>query len=276
MQCGKPERANVGNMKRSNNKVVNRVQAIQTELLRNGRITVQQLADRLNVSVATVRRDLAELQRSGGLRRTHGGAIPLEPLLYEPFKHHSTFQEQIERHAEEKRRIGVAAAELIRDGQMVAFTPGTTTTQVARSILVDRHVTVVTNTVNVAMELSGRPKINVIVTGGQLHGGWFSMVGPQAIQSIRQMVFDILFIGVDALDLDRGLMTHYLDEAAVNAAMMQQATRKIVTADHSKFGKVTHHVFGKLDDVDLVITDSDVPPSVVDAYKARGIDIYTV
>ena len=159
-------------MKRSN-KVVNRVQAIQSELLKNGRITVQQLAERLNVSVATVRRDLTELQRSGGLRRTHGGAISLEPLLYEPFRHDSTFQDQIERHAEEKRRIGVAAAELIADGQMVAFTAGTTTTQVARSILVDRRVTVVTNTVNVAMELSGRSNISIIVTGGQLHGAGF-------------------------------------------------------------------------------------------------------
>lgn len=262
-------------MKRSN-KVVNRVQAIQAELLRNGRITVQQLAERLNVSVATVRRDLAELQRSGGLRRTHGGAISLEPLLYEPFKHHSTFQEQIQRLAEEKRRIGVAAAELIQDGQMVAFTAGTTTTQVARSILVNRRVTVVTNTVNVAMELSGRANINIIVTGGQLHGGWFSMVGPRAIDAVRQMVFDILFVGVDALDLERGLMTHYLEEAALNAAMIQQATRKIVTADHSKFGKVTHHVFGALEDVDLIITDTAVPEVVLHAYRARGVDIKTV
>lgn len=265
----------MGRMKRSN-KVVNRVQAIQSELLKNGRITVQQLAERLNVSVATVRRDLTELQRSGGLRRTHGGAISLEPLLYEPFRHDSTFQDQIERHAEEKRRIGVAAAELIADGQMVAFTAGTTTTQVARSILVDRRVTVVTNTVNVAMELSGRSNISIIVTGGQLHGGWFSLVGPQAIKAVRQMVFDILFIGVDALDADRGLMTHYLEEAALNSAMIQQATKKIVTADHSKFGKVAHHVFGKVEDADLIITDTDVSQSVVDSFQSRGVEIKKV
>lgn len=262
-------------MKRSN-KVGSRVQAIQTELLRNGKITVQQLADRLNVSVATVRRDLTGLQRSGGLRRTHGGAIPLEPLLYEPFKHDLTFQGQIEQHAEEKRRIGVAAAELIEDGQMVAFTAGTTTTQVARSILVDRRVTVATNTVNVAMELSGRPNISVIVTGGQLHRNWFSLVGPQAIHAVQQMVFDILFIGVDGLDIDRGLMTHYLEEAALNSAMIQQATRKVVIADHSKFGKLAHHVFGKLSDVNLIITDTNVPQSVVEAYKARGIEMKCV
>lgn len=262
-------------MKRSN-KVANRVQAIHTELLRHGTISVQQLAEQLNVSVATVRRDLAELQSSGGLRRTHGGAIPLEPLLYEPFSHDSTFQEQIRRHAEEKRRIGVAAAELIQSGQMVAFTAGTTTTQVARSILVDRKVTVVTNTVNVAMELSSRPNIDVIVTGGKLHGGWFSMVGPPAIQAVEQMVFDILFIGVDALDPQRGLMTHYLEEAALNAAMIRQAKRKIVTTDHSKFGKLAHHVFGKVTDVDLIVTDSNAGQTVLETFRGRGVEVRCV
>jgi DeoR family transcriptional regulator, aga operon transcriptional repressor len=261
---------------RRSDKLANRVQAIQTELLRNGKITVQELADRLNVSVATVRRDLTELQRAGGLRRTYGGAIPVEPLLYEPFKHDSTFQEQIERYAEEKRRIGVAAAELIQDGQMVAFTAGTTTTQVARSILVDRTVTIVTNTVNVAMELSGRPNISVIVTGGKLHGGWFSLVGPQAIHAVEQMVFDVLFIGVDALDVERGLMTHYLEEAALNSAMIRQARQKVVTTDHSKFGKAAHYVFGTLSDVDLIVTDTGAPESVIEVYEARGAKLKCV
>ena len=90
------------------------------------------------------------------------------------------------------------------------------------------------------------------------------------------MVFDILFIGVDALDADRGLMTHYLEEAALNSAMIQQATKKIVTADHSKFGKVAHHVFGKVEDADLIITDTDVSQSVVDSFQSRGVEIKKV
>jgi DeoR family transcriptional regulator, aga operon transcriptional repressor len=90
------------------------------------------------------------------------------------------------------------------------------------------------------------------------------------------MVFDILFIGVDALDLDRGLMTHYLEEAALNSAMIQQATRKIVCADRSKFGKVTHHIFGKLAGVELIITDADLPQSTVAAYQSRGVEIKIV
>jgi DeoR/GlpR family transcriptional regulator of sugar metabolism len=261
---------------RRSNKVSSRVQAIQTELLRNGKTTVQELAERLNVSVVTVRRDLAELQRSGGLRRTHGGAIPVEPLLYEPFLHDATFQVQIERHAEEKRRIGIAAAELIQDLQMVAFTAGTTATQVARSIWVDRRVTVVTNTVNVAMELSSRPNITVIVTGGQLHGSWFSLVGPHAIHAVQKMVFDILFIGVDAIDTSRGLMTHYLEEAALNSAMIAQATKKVVVADHSKFSKTAHHVFGSPANVDLIVTDTDAPEETVRSFEEQGIEVRRV
>ena len=257
-------------------KLETRAQTIQTELLKNGKISVGELAEILEVSVATVRRDLAALQKTGGLRRTHGGAISLEPLLYEPFRHDATFQGQIEKQTEEKRRIGIAAAALIEDGDVIALTAGTTTTYVARSIRNEHRITLVTSTVNVAMELSGRSNLSVIVTGGMLHGSWFSLIGPPAIHAMSQLVVDKVFLGVDGLSLEHGLTTFYLEEAALNAVMIRQAKQRIVVADHTKFHLLAHHVFGSVQDVNLLVTGIETPASVIDAYRARGVDVRQV
>ena len=129
-----------------------RAQGILRELLRAGEITVEKMALTFAVSPSTIRRDLRELEHAGLLRRTHGGAELVDPRLYEPFRHVSSFGEQEQRCAAEKRRIGVAAAEIIREGEIVSIGAGTTTTQVARGIRHRKNITVVTNAVNIAME----------------------------------------------------------------------------------------------------------------------------
>jgi DeoR/GlpR family transcriptional regulator of sugar metabolism len=142
-----------------------RTDQILRELHRTGSVFIDSLCSLLNVSIATVRRDLQDLEEQGMMRRTHGGAVSIEPLFYEAFRHDSSFQEQIERHAEEKRRIAMAAADLVEDGDTIALTAGTTT-EVVRCIRNRQGVMVVTSTVNVAMEHSKRTDIEVFVTGG--------------------------------------------------------------------------------------------------------------
>src|SRR5512139_1111451 len=215
-----------------------RARAILEEVLRDGEVSVEALAARVAVSLATVRRDLADLERRGLLRRTHGGAKVVSPLLYEAFRHDSSFQEQEGRHAEEKRRIGLAAAELVKDGETIGLTPGTTATQVARSLRHRKGITVVTSTVNVAMELCNREDLSVYVTGGWLRGGWFSLVGAPAASSVREVFLDKVFVGVNAVDAARGLTCSHPDEAAVNRALVAQARERIVVADRSKLGGV--------------------------------------
>src|SRR5690349_9026410 len=107
---------------------------ILRQLSRDGEVTVEQLAEHFETSPATIRRELTDLEGAGLLRRTHGGAIQIEPMLYEPFRHLSTFDGHEQLQAAEKRRIGLAAAETIKDGEIVALSAGTTTTQVGRSI----------------------------------------------------------------------------------------------------------------------------------------------
>lgn len=262
-------------MSRTSAAAAERTKTIMHELLRLGSISVEILTTQLGVSVATIRRDLTTLEQQGLLRRTHGGAIALEPLLYEPFRDDSSFQEQIERFAEEKRRIGLAAAALIEDGETIGLTAGTTATQVARSIR-NSGITLVTNTVNVAMELSQRKDINVFVTGGVLHGGWFSLVGPAAMEAMSQIYLDKLFIGVNGIEVDRGLTASHADEAAINRVMVRQAKVKIVVVDHSKFGIAATHRFGGVEDVNMIVTDTDVSDAVIEPFRRKHVEVRRV
>jgi DeoR family transcriptional regulator, aga operon transcriptional repressor len=253
-----------------------RAQKILGELLREGEVSVELLAERLKISSSTVRRELAELEQAGLLRRTHGGAVRIEPMLYEPFRHVSSFGAQEQQRAAEKRRIGLAAAEIIQDGEVIAIGAGTTTTQVARSIRHRKGITVLTNAVNIAMELSHRVDLKVIVTGGTLSGDWFALTGPVAITAVGEMFVDRAFIGVDGVHHEHGLTTNYPDQATVHRAMMRQARQRIVVADHTKIGDIGMALIGPTSDIDLIITDKGVGPKAVAPFAAKKIEIRKV
>jgi DeoR family transcriptional regulator of aga operon len=250
-----------------------RAQLILQQLLRAGEISVDSLAKRLKVSPATIRRDLSELEQRGLLRRSHGGAVPIQPLLYEPFRHTSYFHEPERQQGAEKRRIGLVAAELVSDGEILAIGAGTTATQVARSVCLRKGLTVVTNAVNVAMELSHRDDLKVFVTGGFLSGDWFALVGPAAIHSVSEMFVDKVFIGVDGIHIERGLTTNYPDQATIHRAMMRQARQKIVVADHRKVGAIGTALIWPMEDIDILITDQGVKDEDIAPFIAKGIDV---
>jgi DeoR family transcriptional regulator, aga operon transcriptional repressor len=253
-----------------------RASQILEALLRIGRVTVEELAARLEVSTATIRRDLTSLERQGLLRRVHGGAAPVEPMLYEPFRHLSSFQEQEQKFVSEKRRIALAAAETVSNGETIAIGAGTTTTQVARSIRHRKGITVVTNAVNVGMELSHRRDLKVFLTGGFMSGEWFALVGAAAISGVREIFVDKVFVGVDGISAQNGLTTNYPDQASVHRAMMQQARKRIVVADHRKFGVTATSLIWPASDVDLVITDKGASDAAIAPFLANGIEVRRV
>jgi DeoR family transcriptional regulator of aga operon len=257
-------------------KQTNRTADILRELRQAGSVSVESLSDKLGVSLATVRRDLQEMESRGLLRRTHGGAIAIEPLFYEPFRHDLSFQDQLGRFADEKRRIAHAAAALVSPGETVAFTAGTTTTEVMRSLQGVGGISVVTNTVNVAMELSARKDIDVFVTGGHLRGDWFSLVGPAAIANVRGLFIDVMFIGVNGIHAERGLSCINPDEADINRAMVQQAKRKIAVTDHSKLGIITKWLICPSDSLEFLITDKDATDEMIAPFLDRGIKVCRV
>jgi len=249
----------------------NRWEQILQELLRHGEVSVDNLARHFRVSAATIRRDLTELERQGLLRRNHGGAHPVTPMLYEPFRNLSSFQEQEQKCAAEKRRIGLTAASLISDGETVAIGAGTTTTQLARSIRHRKGITIVTNAVNIAMELSHLPEIKVSMTGGYLSGDWFALVGDMARQNLSQTFFDKAFVGVDGAHAEHGMTTNYPDQAAIHRAMMQQAHQRIILADHRKIGAIGRSLIWTTDDLDKLITDKSTADETIAPFTAKGI-----
>jgi DeoR family transcriptional regulator of aga operon len=258
------------------NKQQSRLTAILTKLQQTGTVTVDSLSEELTVSPVTVRRDLDQLASDGLLQRTHGGAVSIEPLFYEPFKNDRSFQAQLERFADEKRRIGRAAAALIQTGETIALSPGTTTMEVIRGLPLNRNITVITNTVNIAMELSKRKDLNVFVTGGHLHGDWFSLVGPAATQSLERMLAHTMFIGVDGIDMEMGMSSLSHEEANVIAAMVRIARRRIVVADHSKIGVVAGWRICQIKDLHILITDTGATEAMVAPFRRLGIEVIQV
>lgn len=249
---------------------------ILQKILRTGEVTVNDLAEQFNISPSTIRRSLSNLEQQGLLRRTHGGAASVEPMLYEPFRHVSSFQEQEQTRVDEKRRIGLAAAELISDGEVIAFGAGTTTTQVARSIRHRKGITVVTNAINIAMELSHRNDLKIIVTGGSLSGDWFALVGPSAIASAGEIFVDKMFVGVDGINAEHGLTTNYPDQAAIHRSMLRQAKQKIVVADSQKVGMTGTALICSLSEVDVFITNKGSSGKSTAPLSESGIKVYRV
>ncbi|HSB28833.1 MAG TPA: DeoR/GlpR family DNA-binding transcription regulator [Pyrinomonadaceae bacterium] len=236
-----------------------RKEEILRQLSEHGQVTVEQLAQRFETSTATIRRELKQLDGSGLLRRTHGGAIQVEPMMYEPFRRLSPFVSQEQMQAAEKRRIGLAAASMIKDGQIIVLGAGTTTTQVGRSIHAKKGLTIVTNAVNIAMELSHRLDLKIIMTGGFLNKNCFALSGDSGIASVNEMFYDWAFISVDGIHSKHGLTSCNPELGAVYRAMIQQSRKTVVVADHSKFGKVCKTLIAPVAKVHLIVTDNGAP-----------------
>jgi DeoR family transcriptional regulator of aga operon len=250
-----------------------RQQRILELMIHDNVVAVSDLATRLQVSPPTIRRDLKSLQRRGLLHRTHGGATPIDQSYYASLPLDSSYEEQVRLHANAKRRIGLAAASLVKDRDTIALTPGTTTAQVARSIHHRHGVTLLVTSVNVAMELSNRQDLTVFVPGGFMRPSWFSLIGPSTIRAIRDFYSDKVFIGVNGIHAEKGLTSANPEEAAVNRALIEHASRRIAVADHTKLGAVFQAAICPTAEVDTIITDSDATDDAIEPFEALGIEV---
>jgi DeoR family transcriptional regulator of aga operon len=251
-----------------------RADRIMKALLRAGDISVQELMEQVGTSAPSIRRDLARLESRGLVLRTHGGATLVEPLLYEPFRHDTSFQARELKSADAKRRIGVAAAELIGEQETIGLTAGTTATQVGRSIRHRRGISVITNAINIGMELCNQPAIKTMLTGGTLAWAWtFALAGQPALNFLRDVYLDKAFISVTGFDLERGVTTLESEEAAVSLAMIRNAQKVIVVADSKKIGHVSPALICPVSAIHVLVTDSGIPADVYEALVARGIEV---
>ena len=248
-----------------------RQRAIIEILNREGRVLVIDLARQFHTSQVTIRKDLETLQAQGRIHRTHGGALPVrEGVLEDP-----TLLEKEKLHRKEKLQIADAAARMVSEGQVVLLDSGTTTTAIARELKNLQNLTIITNAVNIAAELSG-VSAEVILTGGSLRQNSFSMVGPIAEETLRKLNADILFLGVDGFDVQYGISTPNLLEAKVNRVMIEVAKFVVAVCDSSKFGKRSLSWIGPPNAIHHVITDRSISRSDLTALKRAGIEVTVV
>jgi DeoR family transcriptional regulator, aga operon transcriptional repressor len=251
-----------------------RADQIMKALLRAGDISVQELVDQIGTSAPSIRRDLTRLERRGLILRTHGGATLVEPLLYEPFRHDTSFQARELRSADQKRRIGLAAGELIAEQETIGLTAGTTTTHIGRSLRHRRGISVVTNAVNIGMELCNQPAIKTTLTGGTLAWAWtFALAGQAAVNFLKEVYLDKVFVGVTGFDVERGVTTLEPEEATVSLAMIRQAQQVIVVADSTKIGRVSPALICPTSSVHVLVTDTGLPDETYEALSIRGIRV---
>lgn len=242
-----------------------------SELVRQqGSVQVTALARRFGVSMQTVRKDLRYLSDRGVMARAYGGAIDSSAVgRLSPEPH---YEAKRTANLEHKRRIGQRAATMVKAGDTIAIDSGTTAVQLAEA-LPDVEITVVTNDFGVLTALTPKNNIRIVMLGGELRRKNMAFYGGLTVEALDALHVDLLFLGVDGFDLERGITTHHEPEAMLNRKMVDAARVVVAITDSSKFGRICLHRIIPVAELDVLITDTDAPADIRDASRELGIDL---
>jgi len=233
---------------------------------------VAELSDEFGISEVTVRSDLDALQRSGVVRRVHGGAI----LGGRHVRAERPFEEEATASAEEKAAIAAVAAGVVCSGDTIILDVGTTCTAVAGA-LVDsdlEDIVVITNGLNIAFAFEATmPRFTVVVTGGTVRPLQHSLVDPFGSLVLEQLNADVMFLGCNGVDAGRGVTNVNLPEANMKQRMMRSAQRTVAVADGSKIGQVSAARICGVADLAMLVTGSSAPAALLDELEQQGLDI---
>ncbi|SFI80078.1 transcriptional regulator, DeoR family [Paenibacillus sp. UNC496MF] len=238
---------------------------ILEQLKDKGSIQVAEVVKQFSVSEATVRRDLEVLENEKKCIRTLGGAV------LEIMKMETPFFKKLEINAEEKKQVAEKALGLIRDHDIIGLTGGTTNYFIAKRLDQFEGLTIVTNAINIAYELIGKPGLRLIVTGGTINTQSYELSGPLADGTLNRLSIQKTFVGVDGISLSRGITTFNEMEAETNRVMMQKSLQNYIVADHTKFNNSSLFVINDFGSVNGIITDDGVSPEIVRRYREAGI-----
>jgi len=247
---------------------VERHQTIIKEIKQNGVVRVSDLSRLFDVSQNTIRRDLQKLEEEGLIRRTHGGAI-----LEDFYGIDLPFVSREDKYREEKQHIGQKAAELIKDGETIILDAGTTVAQVARNIKNKRNLTVITNAVNVALELANSREILTILTGGIIREVTNCLVGYQAEEFLSKVHVDKVFLAAGGVTVKEGLTNPNPFEVPVKKAMIKAAEEVILLVAHNKIGNIALAPIAPIEAVHKIITDDETPREKMELFQKKGIEI---
>ncbi len=233
-------------------------------------VLVVELAAALDCSEMTVRRDLEALERSGGLRRVHGGAASVFLSAEE-----TPYGVRALESSDAKRTIGAAAGGLLADGETVILDGGTTAMEVARSLR-SRRMTIMPLALRPVFELHECRGINLLLPGGEVRPGELSLAGSLTEASFSQLRFDTCVMGPCGIDVKAGITTHLLAETAVKRAAARASQRVIAVADSTKLGRVAFGHICDLGDIDILLTDAGANPQTLAELRVAGVDVRCV
>ena len=240
---------------------------------KNSSARVEELSEIFSVSTVTIRQDLNFLEKNGYIVRSHGGAVPNRGIMAE-----LSNSEKRNRNLSAKSKIAAAALQFIEDYDSIILDSGTTTKEIAVALKKStrQNVLVMTNGLDVAFELADANDVEVLMTGGKLRKNAMSFSGLQADASLANYRFNKVFLGVDGFDIHAGITTHNEQEANLNRIMCDVSNQVIAVADSSKFGQKSCHIIRKFADIDILITDSGIPPEYLTALQENDIEVIIV
>lgn len=240
----------------------------------NGAVSVASLARQLGVSEMTIRRDLDWLEKHSILSRVHGGAVAYHAGFSEGSEEKS-FDTRLKESNNQKKSIGWAAAQLVHDGDRIILDAGTTTQQIARQLGGKSDLTVITNNLAVASELSRYPQIDTILLGGNLKHQELCTVGPMVKEGVGVLAVDKFFLSASGFSIRNGVTDQDMREAEVKQAMMHSSSEVILVADSSKYGVTKLVRVCPIQRVNKIVTDGNLSPAAIAELEMEGIEILT-
>ncbi len=247
-----------------------RKQQIMELVSRNKSVQITDLTRLFDVSVMTIRRDLADLEEKKYIKRVYGGAVLNEEELNKPYFPRAAINSLT------KDLIAKKAVELIKDGDTIILDLGTTVLQVSKHLDGKKNLSVISCSIPVICELEKYPDITVYSPGGELRRDNHAFLGSGTEDEIAKYCADIAFIGVAGISDEFGLTNFYHKTASLCSKIMKQSKKVVLLADSSKFGQVKPAVVGKLSAIDVIITDSAAPEYYLDIFRNLNIEILQV
>ena len=232
------------------------------------KLVLPELCTHFNVSPATIRNDLRDLERAGRLKRTHGGAIPTNKAMFEL----TSGIKEIE-YIEEKHRIAEFAETLIEDGDTILLDTGTTTMELAKLLSSKSALTIVTNDVKIALYLEEYTEVTVFLLGGMLRRDFHSTTGLSVVSQVRGLNVDKAFMAANGISPEKGFTTPSMELANVKTAMIPTASMVVFLIDSRKFGRVSFAHFADLRDADMIVTDSGADSQFIKDLQAKHGDL---
>lgn len=246
-----------------------RKESILKMLEDEGSVKVSKLIKFFNVSIETVRRDLESLEKEGFLKRVYGGAIIEKSRVNQ-----IGYIKREKKFIDEKKEIAKIAIKYVAEGQSIALNNSTTNIEFARELKKNfKELTILTNSLFIASELADANEFNIILAGGILNKKEYAFYGDIAIDTLSNFVVDKAFISVSGVSLDRGITEYLTEEVQMEKKLIGIAQEIIILADHSKIDSVSLIKVMDIYDANLIITDSELEPKIVNKYKKNGIEI---